>query len=145
MNRDEFEALRDIPGKEIRENIRFAKKLVTAPALVAEVSISNALGADLRLNITFNPEVGSKTFNVHAPKVGPICRLDVDGAPHRPAGRSHQHALQTPACPDENLPRVDDRPDLSGKSLRALFDVFCKLGNIQHIGSFESPDEHDQN
>ena len=79
MNRSEFEALRDIPRKEIRQDIRFSRKHANMPALVAEVTITNASNVELRLNMTFNPEVGSKTFNVHVPRVGPICRLDVDG------------------------------------------------------------------
>lgn len=142
MNRTEFEALRDIPGKVIRQDIRFSKRQATAPAVVAEgITITNTGNVELRLNITFNAEVGSKTFNVHVPGVGPICRLDVDGTPHRPAGRSHKHALQSERCPDRNLPDgVVDRADLSGQSVRELFDVFCAIGNIEHIGAFESPD-----
>ena len=110
MNRTEFEALRDIPGKVIRQDIRFSKRQATAPAVAAEgIAITNA---------------GS-----------------VDGTPHRPAGRSHKHALQSERCPDRNLPDgVVDRADLSGKSVRELFDVFCAIGNIEYIGAFESPD-----
>ena len=70
-----------------------------------------------------------------------MCRLDVDGSAHRPAGRSHKHALQSERCPDRNLPEeVTDRPDLSGNSLRDLFDVFCELGMIRYEGSFDSLD-----
>lgn len=143
MNRTEFEALRDIAGKEIRVDIRFSRRQATAPALVAEgIPIVNTDGVELRLNITFNPEIGSKTFNVHAGGVGPICRMDVDGPAHRPAGRSHKHALIDERCPDRNLPEcVVNRPDLAGKTLRELFDVFCKLGHISHTGQFETPDE----
>ena len=62
------------------------------------IEIQNSLGASLKLNISYNPEVGSKTFNVTASGVGPICRLDVDGPAHRPVGRSHKHSLQTERC-----------------------------------------------
>lgn len=143
MNRREFEVLRDIPEKIIRTNIRFSKRQATAPAVIAEgILVENSDSVDLRLNITFNPEVGSKTFNVHIRGVGPICRLDIDGPAHRPAGRSHKHALQTERCPDRNLPDdVEDRPDLSGKSIRELFRIVCELGHIKHQGSFEAPDE----
>jgi hypothetical protein len=142
VNRTEFEALRDVPDKVIRGDVRLSRRQATSPALVADdIAIENAHGVQLRLNITFNPEVGSKTFNVHVPGVGPICRLDVDGPAHRPAGRSHKHALRSGRCPDRNLPDdVSDRPDLSGKSVRELFDVFCQLGNIRCEGTFESPD-----
>jgi hypothetical protein len=111
MDRAAFEAVRDVPGKFIRGDIRLVARRQTLPALVAEnIVIENRSSVVLRLNITYNPEVGSKTFNVTAAGVGPICRLDVDGPAHRPAGRSHKHSLQTERCPDRNLPdNVDDR------------------------------------
>lgn len=143
VDRTQFETLRGLPGKVIRGDIRFANRRATHPAIVAEgIAIENTGGVDLRLNITFNPEVGSKSFNVHAVGVGPICRLDVDGTAHRPCGRSHKHSLQTDRCPDRNLPdSVVDRSDLSGQSVRALFGVFCELGNIEHEGDFHAPDD----
>jgi hypothetical protein len=141
MNRTEFEAVRDIAGKVIRADIRFSKRQASAPALTAEnVEIENSSGVELRLNVTYNPEVGSKSFNVHVPGVGPICRLDVDGPAHEPAGRSHKHALRHERCPDRNLPQVVDRPDLSGRSVRDLFDVFCEMAQIVHQGAFDAPD-----
>ena len=143
MNRAEFEALRDVPGKVITGDIKFPKRQATMPALMAEnIAIENSAGVELRLNIMFNPEIGSKTFNVHVPGVGPICRLDVDGTVHRPAGRSHKHSVANPRCPDRNLPDgVVDRADLSGKTLRELFDTFCQMAQIRHDGAFVAPDE----
>lgn len=143
MNRTEFEAIRDVPGKVIRCDIKFTRRQATSPALTAEgIEIENAAGIELRLNITYNPLVGSKTFNVHVPGIGPICRLDVDGTAHRPAGRSHKHSLQSDRCPDRNLPdNVRDRGDLSGQSLADLFAVFCHMAQIAHEGTFESPAE----
>jgi hypothetical protein len=77
---------------------------------------------------------------VHVPGVGPICRLDVDGVAHRPAGRSHKHSLRTERCPGENLPLAPkDRPDLSGLPLRELFVEFCRMARIEHRGAFEAP------
>lgn len=143
MNRADFEAVRDVPGKEIHADIRFGKRAATAPLLAAEnIAIANPQGIDLRMNISFNPETGSKTFNVVVAGMGPICRLDVDGPAHRPAGRSHKHSVQGPRCPDRNLPAgIVDRPDLSGKSLRDLFDAFCAMAQIKHHGTFAAPDE----
>lgn len=143
MNRQEFEAVRDIPGKVIRGDIRFAQRQATAPALVAEnVVIENDAGVELRLNINLNPKVGSKTFNVVVQGLGPICRLDVDGTVHRPAGRSHKHSLQTERCPDRNLSDgVVDRAELSGKSVAELFDVFCQMAQISHQGQLIVPKE----
>lgn len=143
MNRPEFEAIRDVPDKKIVGDIRFSRAGALAPSLTAEkIPILNSQGIDLRLNITYNPEVGSKTFNVHVPGTGPICRLDVDGTNHRDAGRSHKHALHTDRCPDRNLPDdVAGRPDLAGKGLRAVFEEFCQIAQIAHEGDFVAPDE----
>ncbi len=143
MNRQEFEAIRDIPGKVIRGDIRFVSRQAMTPAVVAEnIEIINDHQVELRLTIHCNPEVGSKTFNVHVPGKGPICRLDVDGAAHRPAGRSHKHALQSERCSDRNLPDgVADRPDLSGKTLPELFGIFCAIANITHEGQLFAPKE----
>lgn len=137
MDRAAFEAVRDIPGKVIRVDIRLAARRQTQPALVAEnIVIENDSSVALRLNISYNPEVGSKTFNVTAAGVGPICRLDVDGPAHRPAGRSHKHSLQTDRCPERN---VDDCADLAGKTVTDLFAIFCQMADITHLGTFFPP------
>lgn len=82
MNRLCFEALRDLPEKKISEDIRFSRRQALAPVLCADgIRIRNSAGIELLLSITCNPLVGSKSFNVHAPGIGPICRLDVDGRP----------------------------------------------------------------
>jgi hypothetical protein len=143
VDRTQFEALRDLPNKRIQQDIRFSRRQATAPAITADgIPIENSDGIDARLNITYNPEVGSKTFNVHVVGVGPICRVDVDGPAHRPAGRSHKHALRNERCPDRNLPdHVHDRPDLSGKNLLELFEIFCQMAHIEHVGTFEAPDQ----
>jgi hypothetical protein len=144
MNRTDFEQLRDVPGKVIRSDIRFAKSRQTAPVLIAEVVVESADRRDLRLTIKDNPEVSSKTFNVDVPGIGPICRLDVDGHNHPGKGRQHKHALQTERCPDRNLPdAVQARPELSGWSIRDLFKEFCRLGGISHGGKLYAPDEED--
>jgi len=141
VDRKDFEALRDIPGKVIKTDIRLVPRRQTQPAMVADnIEIENGSGTVLKLNISYNPEVGSKTFNVTAVGIGPICRLDVDGPAHRPAGRSHKHSLQTDRCPDRNLPDgVIDRPDLAGTSVTDLFVIFCKLAEISHEGTFHPP------
>jgi hypothetical protein len=141
VDRTGFEALRDLPHKRIEQDIAFTQRRPTAPLLIAEdLRIANTANVDLRLSIMHNPDVGSTTFNVHVPGTGPICRLDVDGPPHRPCGRSHKHSLQTERCPDRNLPdAVADRPDLSGKSVTELFAEFCQMASITHAGRFEAP------
>ncbi|WNG13253.1 hypothetical protein [Cystobacter fuscus] len=142
MDRKAFEQLRDLPGKKIRKDIRLSRKRDLLPNLTADnITIENDLGVEVVMNINYNEEVGSKTINVVLKGRGPICRLDVDGPAHRPAGRSHKHSLQTPRCPDRNLPdKVLDRPDLAGKPLHELFTIFCEMAHIEHEGTFESPD-----
>lgn len=142
MNRNEFEALRDLPGKVIRGDIKFSRKQALAPLLVAEdLVIDNSTGLELRMSVHANPGTGAKTVNVHVPGVGPICRLDVDSTVHGTAGRNHKHSLQTPRCPDRNLPDgVVTRPDLAGQSPREVFDAFCAMSQITHEGVFHNPD-----
>ena len=141
MDRAEFEALRSIPGKVIHGDIRLSARRQTQPALVADnILIENATSIVLRLNVSYNPETDAKTFNVTAVGIGPICRLDVDGPAHRPAGRSHKHSLQTERCPERNLPDgVQDRPELAGKAIGELFAIFCKMAHITHEGTFVPP------
>ena len=145
MTRTDFEVLRDLPDKTIRQDIRLTRRQGTLPALVVEgIRIENSQGVDLRMNISYNPEVGSKTINVIVPGSGPICRLDVDGPAHRPVGRCHKHSLQNERCPDRNLAdSVADRTDLEGRSLREVFDDFCRRAAITHVGIFFAPDEPD--
>lgn len=129
-----------MPNKVIRGDIRFVQRRQMHPAVVAEIEIQSSSGTALKLNISYNPEVGSKTFNVTAVGIGPICRLDVDGPAHRPAGRSHKHSVQTNRCPERGLPDgVIDRPELAGKSITDLFSIFCQMANITHEGTFYPP------
>jgi hypothetical protein len=142
MDRSDFERLRDLPGKVIRADIKFGQRK-QAPGFFADgIEVENSSGISLKLNVRFDPEIGSKTVNVVAMGVGPICRLDVDGPPHRPAGRSHKHSLQTLRCPERNLPdKVIDRPDLAGKTIKEIFEVFCEMAQITHEGTFTVPSE----
>jgi hypothetical protein len=132
MDRNEFEHLRDLPGKSVSGPIVLKGKPGHAPELYAtNVAIENDAGADLRMDVSFNPKTGKKTVNVRKEPEGPICRLDVDGPAHRPATGSHKHSLQRPDCPNKNLPMdVGDRPDLSGKSVQDVLDEMCRLGSI---------------
>ncbi|HXJ22691.1 MAG TPA: hypothetical protein VMT03_20910 [Polyangia bacterium] len=90
MDRSDFERLRDLPGKVIRADIKFSQRKQAAGFFADAIEVENSLGISLKLNVRFDPEIGSKTVSVVAMGVGPICRLDVDGPPHRPAGRSHK-------------------------------------------------------
>jgi hypothetical protein len=146
MNRTEFDALRGLQGKEISTDIRFAKRNALRPALeISDIVIENDAGVDLRMNMHFNPETGSKTVNVYVPGTGPICRLDVDGTRHGDAGRSHKHSLQTERCPERNLSDgVIISEALSGRSMQEVFEAFCEVAAIEFSGTFDSPEEGGQ-
>lgn len=141
MIRAQFEVLRDLPGKMVRGDVKFSRKQALSPLVVAEdLVIENSGGVELRMSVHANPVTGAKTVNVHVPGVGPICRLDVDGTVHGAAGRSHKHSLQGERCPDRNLPDgVVSRPDLSGLSVKEVFEKFCEMANITHEGNFVEP------
>lgn len=143
MNRTEFETLRDLPGKRIVGDIRFSRRRTTQPNLLAEdIRIENSAGEDLRMIIGHNPEVGSTTINVYIPGTGPICRLDVNGPKHRPAGRSHKHSVQSERCPDRNLPDgVLDRSELSDSKIAEIFTTFCSQAKIELSGEFHLSQE----
>ena len=67
---------------------------------------------------------------------------DLKGKVIRDDVRSHKHALRSERCAERNLPdAVIDRPDVSGRSVRELFDIFCTMGQITHEGTLEAPDE----
>lgn len=143
VDRGESERLRDLPGKVIRGDIRFARKRNTSPLVVAEgIEILNPEALNLTLSIHYNPEVGSKTFNVHLAGVGTICRLDVDGRAHRELGRSHKHSLIKERCPARILPHAIDASEFSGQSIREIFETFCQLAMITYEdGEFEAVDK----
>ncbi|HEY0832638.1 MAG TPA: hypothetical protein VGE72_01910 [Azospirillum sp.] len=145
MDRSAFERLRDLPGKRIVGDIRLVQRNDVSAAWEAkDIPISNAEGVDARLTVQVVSETGAKTLNVKITGVGPICRLEVDSRPHRPAGRSHKHALRTPDCPRENLKRsVIDRSDLSGLPLNRVFDAFCQMAHIVHEGALIIPPDVD--
>jgi len=142
VRRTEFERLRDLREKVIREDIKLTKRKALASVRVTKaVPIENSLGYDLKLHVKVNTETGEKTICVVASGVGPICRLDVDGHEHGASGRSHKHALQSERCPDGNLPcGVRKMDGVSGSDIVTLFGEFCKLANIQFLGRFDTSD-----
>lgn len=137
MNRAEFEELRDLPGKRIVRDVTLKRKKEGSVVYASgAVPIEADCSAVANLYVEYNDATESKTVNVMIVGVGPICRLDVDGKIHRPAGRSHKHSLRTPECPSDNLPlAVIDRTDLSGQSLQRVFAEFCAMAHIEHDGT----------
>ncbi len=139
MDREEFERLRDLPGKRIAGDITLKRK--RSRSIVFEsgpVPIEFESGSLANVYLEYNEATEAKTINVIVVGTGPICRLEVDLRVHREAGRDHKHALKTPDCPSENLARdVSGRPDLSGLSFEAVFETFCKMAHIEHEGTLK--------
>lgn len=140
MNRQEFEQLRDLPGKRITADIVFSSHSKAGPNRVFEqVQVENSLELDVVLNGTYKPDIPSITFNFVIRGVGPICRIDVNGTIHGAAGRTHKHDLQRDSDPRTNLPDVVPRPDLVGKSPREVWEILCKQAGMIHTGNFVDP------
>lgn len=141
MNRKDFEYLRDLEGKRIKGDIALTRKQAMRPLLSADgIEIENGEGCSLLMNINFNPEVGTKGITVRVAGLGPICRLDVDGRNHGDAGRSHKHRVTDERSVEKNLrDEVAPRPDLSGSSLRVVFETFCRDARIVHEGALLIP------
>lgn len=142
MDRAQFEALRNLPGKKISADIQFTPSRETSPNLTfAKIKVDNSLGWDIELNGTYKPGVPSVTFNFVAIGVGPVCRIDVNGQEHKPAGRTHKHDLRQASDPKGNLPLAVPRLDLVDKSPVEIWRILCTQANINHTGSFLDPSD----
>ena len=139
MTRQEFERLRDLPDKVIYADIHFSATAESSPVLIFDnVRVENSLGLDVRLNGKYNPLLPSVIFNFRILDVGPICRVCVNGNSHN-GSRTHKHSLEKEEDPRVNLPFSMARPDLEGKSPRAVWDDLCRRAKIKHVGTFDDP------
>ena len=139
MDRGELENLRDLPNKTIERDIILQRNKDTSPLLAIVVPIKNSAGVDAKVRIEINEKTDAKTINVFIAGVGPICRLDIDTKPHGSFDESHKHSLKEPDCshPSVNLSRkIENRNDLSGKTIEEVFNDFCSKAKIKHIGKF---------
>lgn len=139
MNRVEFEHLRDLPDKEISQDIIFLPKNSTTMSFT-EVPVVNSLGVELVINGSFVPDIPAIKFNFCIQGIGPICRVEVNSSRHGNAGRTHKHSLQKDNCPRKNLPHADARPDLENKSAREVWETLCQQAKINHSGLFVDPE-----
>ncbi len=139
MNRTEFERLRDLPDKEINQDVIFQYKNPTTMRFT-EVQIINSLGIDLVVNGSFLPDIPAVKYNICIRGMGPICRVEVNSTKHRDVGRTHKHSLQKESCSRKNLPHADARPDLEDKSAREVWEILCQQAKINHTGSFIDPE-----
>ena len=140
MTRQEFVALRDLPGKMINADIVWRSERGTRPNKVFnKIPVVNSLGHVVWLNGTYKPNLHAVTYNFVLEGVGAICRIDTNGTLHADAGRTHKHDLQQPDDPDRNLPAAVVRLDLENKSAREVWRVLCSQANIVHRGTFADP------
>jgi hypothetical protein len=141
MTRQEFQQLRDLPGKEITGDIQFAQSNHTRPTLTFEnVHVDNALGIEVLVNGAYLPDTGKTSFNFHIKSAfGPVCRVCVNGPIHPGAGRTHKHDLRKDSDPRQNLPTAIERTDLENKTPRQIWDTILEQANITHTGRFQDP------
>lgn len=142
MNRQEFEQLRDLPGKRIAADIAFVASKATSPNLTFDnIKVENDLGLDVYVNGTYKSEIPAFTFNFRVGQLGPICRVSVNNMHHKNVGRTHKNDLKDESDPRQNLPFAIARQDLEGKSVRQVWEILCRQARIEHTGAFLAPDE----
>ena len=141
MNRQEFERLRDLPGKHIAADIEFVASKATSPNLTFDgIRVENELGLDVFVNGTYKPEIPSFSFNFRVGQLGPICRVSVNSMHHKGVGRTHKNDLRDETDPRLNLPVAIARTDLEGKTTREVWEILCRQARIEHTGKFVAPD-----
>lgn len=129
--------MRALPGKYVEGDITL-KKDARSYLESEKVPIVNSADVEATALIRWNPETDSKTVNIVVVGLGPICRLDVDGAVHAPAGRHHKHSLMQSDCPEANLKRgIERRDDLAGADIGTVWKEFCRMAAIEHKGQLK--------
>jgi hypothetical protein len=143
MNRQEFEALRDLPDKLIFDDIVFVPSTKISTTLILEpIKVHNTLGYDVVLHGSYIPDIPTIRFNFSiVSEGGAICRIEVNSTNHGNAGRTHKHSLQQDSCPRKNIPSAVARPDLDldTQTPRDIWETICREANIQHEGEFIEP------
>ncbi|MDA1190121.1 MAG: hypothetical protein O3A46_00380 [Candidatus Poribacteria bacterium] len=140
MNRQEFVASRDLPGKVIRGDIRFEPEESDENVFrFRGIPVENALDWDVTVHGRFHAIRRSVTFVFVESKTGAICRLDVNSKVHRKVGQTHKHDLRYENDPSVNLPTAVARPDLHGKRVGEIWTILCEQAKITHEGRFIDP------
>lgn len=140
MTKQEFEILRNLPNKTIESDIIWQEEKGMGPNLIFKgIEVINSIGILILVNGTYKPRLPSVTFNFVVNPIGPICRIDVNGSPHKDAGRTHKHELQEPDDSKKNLPYAITRLDLNDKTPYQVWRILCKQANIIHKGKFVEP------
>jgi len=144
MDRNEFEALRDLKGKRITDDVVFKECRGHANNLIfKKIIIHNSLGIPVELNGEYKPSHSAFSLTFIEKGKGPICRFDVNSNTHGNVGRTHKHSLTHPKdqMAKQNLPHATARIDLEGLSTSEIWAIMCEQANILHEGTFYAPDE----
>ncbi len=141
MDRDEFILLRDLPDKEVAEDLIFRaeRNLPEGVYRTGQVGVENSLAYPVVVEGHYTRATKAVTFTFILEGTGPICRFDVNSTIHGDAGRTHKHDLRTPRCPAQNLPHAVARRDLENLGPRELWELICRLVKIRHTGRLELP------
>ena len=144
MDRTDFERLRDLVDKTIAGDLEFEQSTTHEHLLIVPpTEIESSETGELVMNATYSILAESVVFNFVIRRVGPICRVCVNGVSHRGQGRTHKHSLQYPddALPENNLPHAVPRSDLVGLNVLEVWDRLCEEAHLQHRGRLILPVE----
>lgn len=141
MDRTQFTALRDLPGKRIDQDLVYDEDPAHAPLMrLRPVEVFNTGGVKVRLVGSYHPTLDRIGFTFHCKEAGgPICRVDVRGPNHKQAGRTHKHDLHRESDPANDLPTAVARPDLEALAIVAVWQDLCTRAQILHTGAFVDP------
>lgn len=137
MNKDSFTRLRKSSNKFIKGNIQLKPRISGADIVYSEdIELTNDCNQSVILNIRHHlkTKMSSFDFRLKGQIGSAICRLEVNAASHKGAGRTHKHELQDPDCLKNNLPYAYPCPELEAKTIVEQWAWLCTKANIQHEG-----------
>lgn len=141
MTVDEFEQLRDLPGKVVTGDLEFLKTS-NPDVFRCEMVLGSFQGHEVRLTASYYDHIPAVTFNFRVTGFKAVCRYCVNNTAHidHVTGkkvRTHKHSPESDYCFRNNLPRARERTDLDitdFADVQNIWDVICKDANILHSG-----------
>jgi hypothetical protein len=137
-----FREIWGLPDKCINDDIVFLPmKGFSETHAFSDVGVLMTSEHALAINGHYNCRTGAITYNVVVVGTGAICRYDLGGTSHGPAGRYHSHSVKRADDVRRKLPNVDRRDDLRGLTAKQAWDKLCEDAKITHTGTFFEPEE----
>lgn len=100
MDRNEFDALRNLRGKAIDGDVKFrADSRGSQVMRVKRIEVQNAIGWPVSIDAHYDPRFPKFVLNFSIDGIGPICRVCVNGTEHKDVGRFHKHELREESDP----------------------------------------------